>query len=139
MVQYSYHNSRLSTISRKEFCDGYCELGAELKRRPMDSVSDLKVALERRKFYFKRAEKKDRLWALYHRLQRGLPSYDQWTVPELKALFRTRGLTIYAEKFRKTDLIEALEQTDEEVRFEKFMDLPPEMRIRVYSVYYNAF
>ena len=111
-------------------------LGAEFERPHYELYgSDARAALQKKKFYFRKAEKKDRLWTLYHRMQRGLPSYDQWTVPQLEGRFKARRLTIFAEKVRKTDLVEALELSDEDVRFEKFMDLPPELRVRIYTMH----
>ena len=134
MVQYK---SKISKRSKEYLHNSYCMLDVEDLAPYRELAIKLKAAMEAKKFYFKKAEKRGRLIELYYRMQRGLPSYDHWRVPELRKRFRARNLTIFTEKAYKTDLIEALEASDEDMRFERFMDLPVELRARVYIMYYE--
>jgi hypothetical protein len=83
-----------------------------------------------------------RLKDLARRCARGDPSYDAHGVTYLKALIRDRGLRLQAgRKVNKKQLIQCLEAADDFdardttkalPKFHRFLELPPELRNRVY-------
>jgi hypothetical protein len=79
---------------------------------------------------------------VYHRErhERNLPSYVKYTAAELGKFARARGLIPSSGKApSKLDLIDLLSEADENPRFERFAELPPELRVLVYEHYVEGF
>lgn len=79
----------------------------------------------------------NRLLKLLERSDRGLLYYDNYSLEELKSFVDGRGLT-YPSRSRRTKktVIAMLELADDEPRFERLLDLPAELRVHVYEVYF---
>lgn len=83
----------------------------------------------------------DRLRKLDSRLQRGLLVYESCSLEELKNFFLNRGVhagrlsEARSESHAKRNLISRLEAADEDAEFEYFLDLPAELRVRIYECY----
>ncbi|KXS98470.1 hypothetical protein AC578_8060 [Pseudocercospora eumusae] len=81
-----------------------------------------------------------RLQVLCGRVQRGLPIYDKVDLAALQQLCNDRGLPsgglTGAAKRRKEILIERLEAADDSLTFDRFLDLPPELRLGVYGFHF---
>ncbi|KAK3074294.1 hypothetical protein LTR53_003405 [Teratosphaeriaceae sp. CCFEE 6253] len=85
-----------------------------------------------------------RLWM---RVQRGQLVYSQCTVKELAVFIRQKGLSdrlVWSDKRREmrkpalmAEYIEVLEMAEPEMKFEKFMDLPAELRKGVWKAFYE--
>lgn len=84
------------------------------------------------------------------RRERRLPNYDQCSDAEFCTFVRQRGLSIVspvAEERRfesqewslRIGALEALEEADDKSTFRHFLDLPPELRKRVYELYDEEF
>ncbi|KXT18576.1 hypothetical protein AC579_9792 [Pseudocercospora musae] len=83
----------------------------------------------------------ERLQVLCGRVQRGLPIYDKIDIQTLQQSCNARGLpsggTTGTVKRRKEILIERLEAADDSLTFDRFLDLPPELRLEVYGFYFS--
>lgn len=79
-----------------------------------------------------------RLQALYVRCQRGFLSYEKMKLPELRYYTSQRNLPIAAES-TVASLRARLEQADEDATFGRFLVLPAELRLRIYTHYFNSF
>lgn len=78
-----------------------------------------------------------RLRALYVRCQRGLLSFEGMA-PHLLRLYATqRGLTV-ASAATPNSIKAQLEQADDDATFDRFTDLPPEIRQVVYQYYFDS-
>ena len=84
---------------------------------------------------------KTRVIELINRMQRGLMSYDACTTSELQMFIRDRGLSQPSAMMprSKAKLMDILEKEDESPTFTRLMDLPAELRVRIYSLYYKGF
>lgn len=82
----------------------------------------------------------NRLRTLLNRSERGLLYYDKYSIEELKSFVDGRSLT-YPKRSRRTknSVIAMLEAADDEPRFEKMLDLPAELRVRIYELYFANF
>lgn len=81
-----------------------------------------------------------RLRELYVCCQRGLLSYEGLSVAELKLFISRRGLpTIIDQKPTKSMLKAHLEQADDEATFDRFSELPPEIRHQIFTHYFHSF
>ena len=81
-----------------------------------------------------------RIRELYVRHQRGLISYEKVTVRELRSFAMQRGLTSTSTaKPTKAILKAQLEQADDDATFDRFSDLPPELRQQIYKQYFASF
>lgn len=83
-----------------------------------------------------------RLFALYARVQRGLPIYDKYTLEELRASYfqRYHQLPTYLpvrKNAMRLELIRLLEDRTYEDGFHKLMDLPAELRVQIYEHYFK--
>lgn len=80
-----------------------------------------------------------RLRELFVRQQRGLLSYEGLTMVELKTFAIQRGLSsTTAAKPKAATLKAQLERADEDATFDKFSDLPPEIRQQIFELYFNS-
>ena len=96
----------------------------------------LRRALYNRNFYFLKSTKVARLRELYVRAQRGMRSYEGFTRKELEHEFARRGIPLLNPCVTTGDLKTELEQYDDEHNnFHRFLDLPPELRERIYIQY----
>lgn len=103
-------------------------------------LEDLRDFLATKKFSCKNTRALNRFLQLYVRCQRGLPSYEGLLAPELEHFLLQRGLTPAAGKNIKAyQLKMQLEEADEEATFDRFSDLPPELRQNVYEMYFASF
>lgn len=80
---------------------------------------------------------RDRLAHLYSRAQRGLPFYDDMSYHELHRFCQSRRikLPLDDERHDRNRLQSILEQADEDATFDRFLDLPPELRVRIYEMH----
>jgi hypothetical protein len=71
--------------------------------------------------------------------ERGLVYYGACTTKELWGFIRARGIIVGPKgNVRKPGLIATLEQADEDVKFTRFFNLPPELRNDIYEQYFEA-
>lgn len=89
----------------------------------------------------KSAKKKVLFEALY-RKQLGLPSYHSSTNDELRKFIKHRKIDASAVIKGKTigtrnELVKLLESADSRRTFPKFLDLPPELRNRIYELHFS--
>jgi hypothetical protein len=75
-----------------------------------------------------------RLRALYIRCQRGLLSFEGMPSHELRLHAARRGLTV-APNATLTSIKAQLEQADDDATFDRFTDLPPEIRQIIFQYY----
>ncbi|KAM0711583.1 hypothetical protein Q7P35_000949 [Cladosporium inversicolor] len=81
-----------------------------------------------------------RLRQLYVRHQRGFLSYEKHSVRELRLFVKQRGLrTTATTKSATATLRTQLEQADEDSTFDKFSDLPPELRHQIFKHHFDSF
>jgi hypothetical protein len=80
-----------------------------------------------------------RLRDLYFRCQRGLLSYEGLTASELKIFITQRALSPGVDK-RPTvsNFKRMLELVDDDAIFDRFLDLPPELRLQIYTHYFDS-
>lgn len=110
------------------------------------NIKQVKNFLKTRKFYCPSDAKKARIGELYVRDQRGFISYDALAVNELLQFYHARirdmplgGQTLLkAGKPSKADLVKVLEEADANSSFHHFSDLPAELRVRVYTLYFGS-
>lgn len=74
------------------------------------------------------------------RYQRGLVNYDTCSVAELQGFCSQRGIMSKPEARRlfKSQLVEKLDDADNGETFDKFLDLPAELRQHVYELYFGT-
>lgn len=71
--------------------------------------------------------------------QRGLISYEGLSITEFRLFIARRGLpTITDKKHTRSSLKAQLEQADEDATFDRFLDLPPEIRCQIYEHYFGS-
>jgi hypothetical protein len=74
------------------------------------------------------------------RCQRGLLSYEGLPIRELKLFIKQRGIPITAGKKPTLSSLKAqLEQADDDLTFDRFCDLPPELRQKIFQQYFDSF
>jgi hypothetical protein len=87
-----------------------------------------------------KSSNKTQLVYQHERLARSLPSYAKCTTPMLLGFARDRALvssTGYTPS--RWELVDLLLSADEDTRFERFIELPPELRGRIYEYYVDGF
>jgi hypothetical protein len=107
---------------------------------------DWRRYLKKHHFYFKKSDNIAKLAARAERCARGHPSYDDRYLKELKALARERGLgRVLERQANYAQLVKGLEAADNAAdaleasrQFPKFLELPPELRNRVYTLYFKS-
>lgn len=108
------------------------QFGSFTKPDVMDHITELT------KQHFSIWGKKTTLVDALVLLERGLLDYSKCTRTEL-VKFATDRKLLTASKASKEELVHGLEQADKERRFEKFIDMPPELRVRIYGYYVAGF
>lgn len=78
-----------------------------------------------------------RLRELYIRHQRGFLSYERLHIRELRLFVKQRGLPRTA--ITTAALRAQLEQADEDATFNRFSDLPPELRQQIFEHHFDSF
>lgn len=80
-----------------------------------------------------------RLRELFVRQQRGLLSYEGLTVGELRSFVVQRGLSSTSTARPTAATLKArLEQADEDATFDRFSELPPEIRQQIFEQYFDS-
>ena len=85
---------------------------------------------------------KPTLLAQHIRWQRGLPDYEKCSLPELRTLASNRGLFNMPgirKPQRKAGFVARLEEADDGETFTRFLDLPAELRLRIYEFHFHSF
>lgn len=100
------------------------------------SRSELHLRLGERGFVYSPNAPNKRLRELLSRVERGLLCYDGCHTSELLRFCRDRGLKQTSNA--KATVIQTLEEADEAFTFSRFMDLPSELRVRVYTVFFRG-
>ncbi|KAK4610813.1 uncharacterized protein CLAFUR5_14057 [Fulvia fulva] len=135
VVQYQQH--AWQEINRP---GKYWKLPAFNKR----TKPELQHYLTSQNHHFDKSHGKNRLVELCSLCYRGLPSYHSCTIPELEGYVRARRLPVQTGRGRKLDvkkayLVSALEDADDDLSFERFEDLPAELRLRIYGLHFASF
>lgn len=105
----------------------YWRLGAQHSM----TVKELRSHLQERGFYVKADVNASRLSQLLKRCDQGLLSYEKYSRRELKSSLEARGLSVGTNK---TARVQILEQADEDVTFDRSLDLPAELSLHVYTL-----
>ena len=84
-------------------------------------------------------------------MQRGLVCYEYCSNAELEKFVADRGIDLVPSEFidkkthgmsrhklRNVDLIATLKEADDTATFNRFADLPPELRSRIYKMYFEV-
>ena len=103
------------------------------------SCDDLKQSLKAHEYKILSSANKARLIEVMSRCQRGLMSYDGCQLKELSTFCTNRGIELRSKpKPKKRQLIATLEAADDQKAFHRFMDLPPELRVQIYTAYFSS-
>ncbi|UJO24138.1 uncharacterized protein CLAFUR5_13833 [Fulvia fulva] len=95
-------------------------------------LSDIKNLLLMKRVPFKTAATHKRCTVLLNRAERGLMSYEDCTIEELQRFLQQRGFAREPPS-QHTRLVRLLEKMDNRAKFERFLELPPELRNAVYG------
>ncbi|CZT20612.1 uncharacterized protein RCC_06470 [Ramularia collo-cygni] len=141
MVQYRSHPSSLATLrsSRSDYWKVWSPAHFEDDRIPS---KELKLQIDARSGggrQYTSGTSRSRLRILAYRAQRRLRCYDGDPKNLLRIFCRQRGLPIALQKAHKLELIKALETADELATFDRFLDLPAELRLLVYGFHFDDF
>jgi hypothetical protein len=91
------------------------------------------------KNYNHNSKQRARLQMLYIRCQRGLTSYEGFSARELKSFITQRALSIdLGKKPTVPGLRKLLEKADDDATFDRFLDLPPEIRQQIFTHYFDS-
>lgn len=71
------------------------------------------------------------------RCERGLLSYDLYSFEQLRQFAEDRGIWVVSSSNKK-DVVQFLERADDSLKFDKILELPAELRNRIYTAYYEA-
>ena len=103
------------------------------------SCYDLKQELKQHQYKIPSSANKARLIEVMSRCQRGLMLYDGCQPKELSTFCTNRGIEIRSKlKPKKRQLIATIEDADDQRVFHRFMDLPPELRVQIYTSYFSS-
>lgn len=107
---------------------------------PCKKHTTIRDALEiMRSGYSSKLAKKERAMELLHRHERDLLNYYHCSKAELQSFAASRGLQkAQPLPSGKSDLVDLLEQADDDASFTKLLDLPPELRVRIYELHFEA-
>lgn len=129
------------TESTRQAHDGYWRLS---KKRQDLTAKDIRSHLASRHYYTPHKMKKADLEDNLYRANRGLMSYYNITNDRLRGFLKDRKIdlqqTIIGNRLGTArELIQVLQDADENLKFEKFTELPPELRNMVYEYYFASF
>ena len=113
----------------------------ELSVGDLLNKEDLHSRLYWNNFHVLKSTKVARLRELYVRSQRGMRSYEGVSRKELEHVIAERRILIPELGWANMeDLKRKLEQYDDEHNtFHRFLDLPPELREKIYTQYFNNY
>jgi hypothetical protein len=104
------------------------------------TIHGLRAALAERNFTILTSGNNTRRRALYARAQRGLMSYEGMPTRELRRYATQRGVKIiYVPKATRITIKAQLEQADEDATFDRFAELPPELRKIIFQHHFDSF
>ncbi|KAK5127146.1 hypothetical protein LTR85_008506 [Meristemomyces frigidus] len=99
---------------------------------------DLIRDLRKRKVTAPKAATLQRLRHLLVRGDRGLLDYTKYETDHLKTLIAQRSLQMPECSACRGNIVARLEQADENMTFPKFTDLPPELRVHIFELYFAS-
>lgn len=107
------------------------------------TAKEIKAILKDRGYAVGESTGKTRLISHLKRSDRGLISYNPYSNDELRRLVHARRIWLdFDEEYRvgtREELLRALERADDEPTFNRFSDLPAELRTRVYKYHFSDF
>lgn len=101
------------------------------------SIREINKWLQQHNYHFRKNVSKDIAIQTIGRFQRHLLSYRQCTLQELIVFCENRHLTPKVKTI--SSLSNTLEQADDEATFDRFLDLPPELRNTIYAMHFSDF
>ena len=116
-------------------CDTYWKLGFYEDKTP----GELKDYLAEHNYQWPKNADKGALMEAVGRCQRGLLSYERCRADELRAFCVARKVALPTKKTKVSDLREMLRTADDEATFPHFMELPAELRNRVYELHFRDY
>lgn len=149
----AYKNCFLNPASERMKCTalagGACsrhgqkwQLGPERLSGKGNEIEDIKAFLDKRNYPYDTQVTHARACKLQARCQRGLLPYETQGKKELRKFIRSRGLestiTGNVKKMKHKQLVKALERADDVATFDKFADLPPELRNNIYRMRFEG-
>lgn len=111
----------------------------KLGPREYENLVDMQQFLSEHGFYHRAALRRPRAVWLVTRCQRDLLSYESYKVAELRQIALKVGLPANTRKMPHAMLVSALEDADENRPFHQLLDLPPELRNRIYSFVFESY
>ncbi|UJO24431.1 uncharacterized protein CLAFUR5_13752 [Fulvia fulva] len=102
------------------------------------TIGDLRKRAQNANYHIKKSASLGETIAAVHRLDRGLVSYANCTLQELRRFHEDRGLG-KAPKLGQRILIKALDSADDNATFTKLLDLPAKLRCCIYDFYIDGF
>ncbi|EME82371.1 uncharacterized protein MYCFIDRAFT_175908 [Pseudocercospora fijiensis CIRAD86] len=107
------------------------------------SVAELKASLDSQGMSYVKSSNKATLTDIHIRNQCGFSDYQKCDIDELRNFCTSRGLLPLPElegknkRQRKKLLGQHLQDADDNSTFNRFMDLPPELRVNIYEFYFH--
>ncbi|KAK4549783.1 hypothetical protein LTR36_005084 [Oleoguttula mirabilis] len=129
------HQYKETSLHRdgQTYSNSYWKLGSHSQL----SLLAMQTAMKKPKFFCTESHLRPRTLALYHRMQRGLLSYESCSACELRTFSKTRKLVQQSAYSRDADMVAVLEKADDERKFGRFMDLPSELREYIYTLHFQ--
>ncbi|KAK0317322.1 hypothetical protein LTR57_000713 [Friedmanniomyces endolithicus] len=131
----------MATTSTRGKHDDYWKI----RIRPgYDTAKVMRDKLKDRNYHVSGNMRKDLLSECLRRSYLGILSHHKLTIPELRERIKARKIdtTGFFPKLTtssRQELLSALEQADLNPKFEHFLQLPPELRNKIYADYYAEF
>lgn len=103
-------------------------------------LPELRAKLKHRRIAFKANANTNMAMNLLRRADRGLLNYAVYETAELRGLIKSKGVVDKGRpKASHSELVRVLERADDTATFERFMELPPELRCMVYEAHFEDF
>ncbi|KAK1048822.1 hypothetical protein LTR74_017456 [Friedmanniomyces endolithicus] len=131
----------MATTSTRRKHDDYWKI----RIRPgYDTAKVMRDKLKDRNYHVSSNMRKDLLSECLRRSNLGILSHHKLTIPELRERIKARKIdtTGFFPKLTtssRQELLSALDQADLNPKFEHFLQLPPELRNKIYADYYAGF
>jgi hypothetical protein len=107
---------------------------------PINYKKHILLEMLRDKHYTCKSRTLVRIQEHFVRCQRGLLSYEGLSIRELKLFTKQRGIPVTIGKKPTLSSLKAqLEQADDDLTFDRFSDLPPELRQKIFQQYFDPF
>lgn len=137
MVQYKpvLARHKKEPYDRGYRCDTYWMLGSYINR----TVRELKEYLAAHDYRYSKGATKAVLIDAAGRCQRGLLSYERYDITELRTFRQVRNISPRSRPKTAPQLARLLEKADDEATFPRFLELPPELRNRVYEFHFRDY